>query len=297
VPGKSEHAQSGHRKVRPARLHVERRVTTVDDDFPENGKDEREHEDSHNSQSAYAGRSPQTHKKKRIEHIIAGAEGMIEAAEREGLVMAPMYLRRYLDGVGGIVHLDWSTVRAHGPAAVAERKVRNLYMGWLTGAEEDKTIGTPFLALEDGDVLEIGNLSRESKVWWSKKFYPSYSNEKDKDGSLVFGVGQVKGYGDLRFERHGDEITVSGTVAFVVDEPYDFEEFGIKTYLISTFKSDGPTINNYDLKYLAEHGPAAEYKMQARHLAEVSGTIVLVDGVPDPELSIFTGRELDRHHS
>jgi len=234
--------------------------------------------------------------KKKIQRITAGVEGMIAAAEREGLVMAPLYMRRYLEGLGGIVHLDWSTMRAHGPAADAEMRIRDHYTNWFKLLQKDRTIGAPFMSLEDGDVLEIGKLQKGSTVLWDGDFYPDYSGE-DRDSSLVFGAGSVVGYGDLRFERHGDEITVSGTVAFVVDEPYDFEEFGFKTYLISTFKSDGPTINNYDLKYLAEHGPAAEYRIQARHLAEISGTIVLVDGIPDPELSTFTWHDLDRHHS
>ena len=294
--GNFERRDAGTYKVQHARLPRDRQVDTDEGQFLGDEAEKLPQEDRVYPRGGNAGRSPQTQKKKRIEHIISGVEGMIAAAEREGLVMAPMYLRRYLDGVGGVVQLDWSTVRAHRPAAVAEQTVRNLHELWLTGQKKDRTIGAPFLALQDGEVLEIGRLWKPSDVFWSKAFDPDFG-DASLDSSLVFGVGEIESYGKLRFERHGDEITVSGTVAFVLNERYDFEGFGFKTYYISTFKSDGPTITNYDLKYLADHGPAAEYGIQSRHIAEISGNIILVDGVPDPELSSFTWRDLDRHHS
>ena len=195
-----------------------------------------------------------------------------------------------------IVHLDWSAVRNHGPAAKAEIRIREHYVNWFMLKLDDETIGAPFMTLQDGDVLEIVEAREGSAVEWEGKFKPVFSGD-DLDASLVFGAGNIIGYGKMRFERHGDEISVSGIVSFDLDEPYDFEEFGIKAFIISTFKSDGPTINNYNLKYLADHGPAAEYRIQSRHFAEVTGTIVLRDGEPDPELSTFTWRDFVRNAS
>ena len=241
--------------------------------------------------------SAKAEREQRIRHVAEGVEGLLRAGERRGLTMAVKYLRRYLDGVGGVVGLDWSTVRDHGPAATAEVEVRSLFTDWLVGLEEDKSIGAPFMELADGEVLEIGKPREGSSVWWSRTFDRDLINQENLDSSLVFGTGQIKGYGQLQFERQGDEIHVSGVVSFELDEPYDFEGVGFTAMFVSTFFSDGPTITNINLKSLARLGPAAEFKLRSRHLAELIGTIVLRDGVPAPELSTFTWRDLDRHHS
>ena len=128
-------------------------------------------------------------------------------------------LDHYLDGDGSPVTLDKDWVRGHKPVKEAERKGEGHFENWLSGKgrpdTELKTINDHIP--RDGETTEIKGLK------WDAAADNSVWRELD-DRSNALGGLSVKSVGDLKLERRGDEVIVTGKVTQSAQDRYDFSK-------------------------------------------------------------------------
>ncbi|CAA7614335.1 hypothetical protein MTBLM5_130040 [Magnetospirillum sp. LM-5] len=132
---------------------------------------------------------------------------------------ASEFLERYLNGDGSPVTLDKDWVRGHKPVQEAERKGEGHFENWLSGKgrpdTELKTINDHIP--RDGETTEIKGLkwdaAADNSVWKALD-----------DRSNALGGLSVKGVGDLKLERRGDEVIVTGKVTQSAEDRYDFSK-------------------------------------------------------------------------
>jgi len=228
--------------------------------------------------------------------ILKSVDSMISAGRRLGLHHAAAHLQRYRDGTGGSVHLPWAVVRDAGYLARAEQRIFEHYENWFTGGLKDSRLGQPFLALRDGESIELGaprkGELRNGLVWEADFGLRPIGSRIEQDLSLAIGEGKMQGFGQLRFSRVGNVINVRGTVDLQLAETYNFEP-GFVAGLVNAFLVDGPDVGNGGLMELARRGVAAPFATNARQRVEVTGHIALDgDGNPDPARSDFVWRDL-----
>lgn len=128
-------------------------------------------------------------------------------------------LDHYLNGDGSPVILDKDWVRGHKPVQEAERKGEGHFENWLSGKgrpdTELKTINDHIP--RDGETTEIKGLK------WDAAADNSVWKELDDRGNALGGLG-VKGVGDLKLERRGDEVIVTGKITQSAEDRYDFSK-------------------------------------------------------------------------
>jgi len=140
--------------------------------------------------------------------------------------------RHYIEGSGEPLVVDSRIVRDYGPVKDAEIKTLGYLTDWMTGRRTDSQFGRPWIDLEDGERIVVGNMSDDptdlgSLVRWEAGFAaPSrtyHPNDQSSEARRTFNAGTLESYSQLVFERHGDRIAITGYVIFRVFDRYDFE--------------------------------------------------------------------------
>ena len=142
-----------------------------------------------------------------------------------GLDHSADLLEHYLKGSGESVNLDKDWVRQHPPIKEGEVKSQKHFEDWLVGKgppdSQFKTIKE--WIPKDNSLVEIKGM------YWAGSADNSVLKADDHSNSL--GAVTVKGVGDLKLERKGNEVIVTGTVNQSLDDKYDFKKGGIKEWL------------------------------------------------------------------
>jgi hypothetical protein len=140
--------------------------------------------------------------------------------------------RHYVEGSGEPLIIESRIVRDYGPVRDAQVKTLGYLTDWFTGERTDSQFGRPWSDLKDGQRVIVGNMSDDptdlgSFVRWeagfaapSETYHPS---DQSSEARRTFNAGTLESYSQLAFERHGDQIEISGFVIFRVFDRYDFE--------------------------------------------------------------------------
>jgi hypothetical protein len=242
--------------------------------------------------------------RERLQRTSDSARTMSEYWKGGGLDLSSDYLNRYLDGGGGTTELPWSMLEEYSYVPNAVETIRNYYDEWLGDERDDDKVGSPFLSMADGEILQLGEPGYQSPVQWENEWYLNhwtlaltgsrelFQDPHDVDFLVAFGSAEVKGYGDFTFVRRGDLVHVVGHVDMRFDEIFNFEEDGV-AYLASSITPNAPSIRDSDLRELAQYGLAKPFRTVSNQLWLVSGYIVLDDGGPDVSRTGLRWRLID----
>ncbi|MDK9722144.1 MAG: hypothetical protein OEL53_13285 [Rhodospirillales bacterium] len=130
-------------------------------------------------------------------------------------------LDHYLNGNGDPVTLDKDLVRQHPPVQDGEAKSQKHFEDWLVGkGPDDNSFGKIWDHLPKGD----GTVTIKGMQWDGAVDNPSWRELDDKSNTL--GALTVKGEGDLKLERKGNDVFVTGTVNQHAEDKYDFGKNG-----------------------------------------------------------------------
>ncbi|MBF0354978.1 MAG: hypothetical protein HQL43_07070, partial [Alphaproteobacteria bacterium] len=128
-------------------------------------------------------------------------------------------LDHYLKGCGEPVNLDKDWVRQHPPVKEGEAKSQKHFEEWLVGqGPKDNSFGKIWDHLPKGD----GAVTIKGMYWDGAGDSSSWQELGDKGNSL--GGLSVRGMGDLKLERKGNEVIVTGTINQYAEDKYDFEK-------------------------------------------------------------------------
>ncbi|CAA6604438.1 hypothetical protein MTBLM1_30031 [Rhodospirillaceae bacterium LM-1] len=130
-------------------------------------------------------------------------------------------LDHYLNGNGEPVTLDKDWVRQHPPVKEGEAKSQKHFEDWLVGqGPGDRKLGKIWDHLPEGE----GSVTIKGMQWDGAVDNPSWRKLDDKSNTL--GGLTVKGEGDIKLERKGNEVIVTGTVNQRARDDYDFKKEG-----------------------------------------------------------------------
>lgn len=232
------------------------------------------------------------------DQVQAALEQVEKNARGGGAINAADMLRRYLEMTGGTVHFLPKELRRYDIIRDAEKRVQEHFSDWMTkpkswievtesdggiighrGVQSDfERLAPELVAMKDGDTLQ-------RKTYWDARFqYPSdyeeglkwyapsgSTNVSSIDLQGFAGRAKLRGDGDFTFKRRGSEIDFRGIVQQNFNEPYDFET-----------GTEFPTLNPWDpferisgedVRQLALHGRAKEFRMQSQWPRQVEGTL------------------------
>lgn len=126
-------------------------------------------------------------------------------------------LDHYLNGDGSPVTLDSAWVRDHDKTREAEKKLDGHFETWLKGERGDDSgygsIGDHIP--RDGETKTVKGLT------WDAVVDDSAWRVWNEHSNALGGFG-LKGIGDLKLERRGDDVIVTGTVQQQALDTYDF---------------------------------------------------------------------------
>ncbi|MBF0269174.1 MAG: hypothetical protein HQL44_11340, partial [Alphaproteobacteria bacterium] len=129
-------------------------------------------------------------------------------------------LDHYLNGNGEPITLDKDWVRQHPPVKEGEVKSQKHFEDWLTGVRGDKS---GFGNVKDWLASGKPTLEVKGMQWDGAANNPVW---KMDDKSNTLGGLTVKGEGDLKLERKGNDVFVTGTIDQHARDDYDFKKDG-----------------------------------------------------------------------
>ncbi|MGE4281379.1 MAG: peptidoglycan-binding protein [Magnetospirillum sp.] len=173
---------------------------------------------------------------------------------------AAALLDHYLDGDGSPVTLDKDWVRGHEPVKQAEQRVQGHFENWLTGkGPKDTELNTIERHIpKDGETREIKGLTwqavadgNSAKVW------------DERNNAL--GAVTVNGIGNLKLERQGDEVIITGTVQQNAKDRYDFGKGKDKEdgWLPQGMAGGDPGLHRQDIVALEKRGQVKPFDIQS----------------------------------
>jgi len=205
-------------------------------------------------------------------------------------------LRRYLDKTGGTIQFSPEYLRQFDAVKNPEARIQQHFVDWianpkvrretvyvddlprtLTVTSRWQRLGEELSALKDGETIERNS-------YWTAPF--DWSTLSDIDPSIaeldlwgVAGKAQLRGDGDFKFTRQGDQIKFRGFVNHSYRDRYDFES-GTE---FPTLQMDPLTFQGEDARQLALHGRAKEFGIRSGWSQRVTGTLQVT---PEGEIEL-----------
>ena len=177
----------------------------------------------------------------------------VKAGRKKGLNMAADFLERFLDGIGGTVHISREDARALKPVGDAEKTNRRRIERSFTDTRH--RYGNALKNIQPGPPLTL------TKDHWDRKLTVLGLILRDEaDIALATGNSNVKAEGSYTAWRTGDVIHIEGEVTHTWDDTYNFHKW--QPY------ADGALA-------LQKHRGAKPFEIRSGWRQRLTGTVIL----------------------
>lgn len=174
---------------------------------------------------------------------------MIADARKGGKNFAADNLQYFIDGRGGVKNVPLSTLNKFGAFTSSVEKNQSRF---------ERQIGEMAYKLKDGE-------SQVIQDYWDAVVDPGVFSEL----YYASGKSQITSTGRITVTRKGNEIIISGTVANVWKDPYDWN-LGMSAYI-----PGHGDISDNDGIYLEQYGGAKSYMLMSSWSVSVTGKIII----------------------